>query len=116
MPVTRRDWWIGIAVVFVAVIFHALVPRYEWNTSLTNLTAVRTDRWTGAAEVGVIRRAGDDKPGQWVSVREIARDRARVAAAAKPSFADDLAAVERETKGRFTASDVDQPPAAATGK
>jgi hypothetical protein len=51
--VTRRDWWIGIALVVAALLFHALVPRYEWHTVRWGANRdhlIRVDRWFGTAE------------------------------------------------------------------
>jgi hypothetical protein len=47
---TRRDWWLGILAVVLAICLHALVPRYEWRGSPA--PRVRIDRWTGQAQVG----------------------------------------------------------------
>ena len=47
-PVTRRDWWLGVAIVAATVLVHALFPRYEWLL-LREKTAdvLRVDGWTG---------------------------------------------------------------------
>lgn len=29
--VTRLDWWIGVVLVVLAILAHALVPRYEYQ-------------------------------------------------------------------------------------
>ncbi len=51
--VTRRDWWIGVGAVVLALLVHATVPRYEWRVAGTPaLLAIRIDRWTGSAEMG----------------------------------------------------------------
>lgn len=45
---TRRDWWIGIALVAVAFLAHAAFPRYEWRASTVHPdVALRFDRWRG---------------------------------------------------------------------
>ena len=60
---TRRDWWIGIAVVVVAILVHALIPRYEWR-DWRGAPLVRVDRWTGTAVMGAYR--GPDR--NWVGL------------------------------------------------
>jgi len=57
---TRRDWWLGIGTVVAAILFHALMPRYEWR-NIGPLPVVRVDRWTGAA----IR--GHFEAGRWMA-------------------------------------------------
>jgi hypothetical protein len=54
---TRRDWWIGIALVTAALVLHALVPRYTLSPLGTGL--VRMDRWTGRVDVPPIQRHSD---------------------------------------------------------
>lgn len=49
LMITRRDWWIGIAVIVLALLVHALVPRYDWRGSDPRILT-RIDRWTGHAE------------------------------------------------------------------
>ena len=44
---TRRDWWLGVAVLAIAIVLHAAFPRYEWRT--LDSYVVRLDRWTGGA-------------------------------------------------------------------
>lgn len=46
---TRRDWWLGVAVLSLAVLLHALMPRYDITTTPGGM--MRVDRWTGRAEV-----------------------------------------------------------------
>jgi hypothetical protein len=50
---TRRDWWIGVGVIALALMAHAVipqyVPRYEWRHESANRW-LRVDRWTGTAE------------------------------------------------------------------
>jgi hypothetical protein len=48
--VARRDWYVGIAIVAAALIFHALFPRYEIRHpggDRRPLMMLRVDRWTG---------------------------------------------------------------------
>lgn len=40
-----RDWWIGVALVVGAIVFHAMYPRYEVRNSSSYV--LRIDRWTG---------------------------------------------------------------------
>jgi hypothetical protein len=42
---SRRDWWLGIVLVVVALFVHAAFPRYEVRPM--NGYVVRVDRWTG---------------------------------------------------------------------
>lgn len=44
--VTRRDWWLGIGLLVVAVLAHAVWPRYEWSPR-AGVAMIRIDRWTG---------------------------------------------------------------------
>jgi ABC-type branched-subunit amino acid transport system permease subunit len=46
-----RDWYLGIALLALALIFHAAFPRYEYRTTGSNRVGVRVDRWTGTATV-----------------------------------------------------------------
>lgn len=46
---TRRDCWIGIALVITALLGHAAFPRYEWH-HVGGFIFVRIDRWNGRAE------------------------------------------------------------------
>ena len=52
--ITRRDWWIGVGVIVVALLGHALipqyVPRYEWRHEVDDAW-LRVDRWTGNAQL-----------------------------------------------------------------
>lgn len=43
---TRRDWWIGIMILVVVLLFQALFPRYEWR-QIGGAFFARIDRWTG---------------------------------------------------------------------
>lgn len=51
MVMTRRDWWLGVALIVLAILVHAAVPRYEWR-NLGERPVFRIDRWTGTMEVG----------------------------------------------------------------
>jgi len=47
---TRRDFWLGVLAIVLAVLLHALVPRYEWqHYGPDGLGLMRVDRWTGQA-------------------------------------------------------------------
>jgi hypothetical protein len=60
---TRRDWWIGIGVVTVALFFHAVLPRYE-VVATTSGGYARFDRWTGQLDV----IAPEGQPPAWFTV------------------------------------------------
>jgi hypothetical protein len=60
---TRRDWWLGIAAVVLALLVHAAVPRYDWRIA-QGRPAIRIDRWLGRADVG-----GFDQ-GRWLTAAE----------------------------------------------
>lgn len=62
---TKRDWWLGVAIVAAAICLHALLPRHEFS-QVTGLRGVlvRVDRWTGRATMGVFRG------GVWTAVNE----------------------------------------------
>ena len=50
--ITRRDWWIGVALVTAAILVHALVPRYEYQHPAGSVDVwFVVDRWTGHAEI-----------------------------------------------------------------
>lgn len=55
---SKRDWWLGITMLMVALLVHAALPRYEWRT-MDGWVVVRVDRWTGHASAGRVSRAGD---------------------------------------------------------
>ena len=61
-PVTRRDWWLGVAIVAATALVHALFPRYEWLL-LREETAdvLRIDRWTGDARDMWLIEQGDGR-------------------------------------------------------
>jgi hypothetical protein len=48
---TRRDWWLGIVLLALCLLFRAVVPRYEWQPEPRN-TMMQVDRWTRDAQVG----------------------------------------------------------------
>ncbi len=52
---TRRDWWLGVVAVVLAILVHAAIPRYRWQQR-DRVYWVRIDRWTGTAELVVPRR------------------------------------------------------------
>ena len=68
---TRRDWWLGVLVVVVALLVHAGLPRYEWRTSAENVVvAIRIDRWTGAAELGSFLDSSNNPRRRWAPMPE----------------------------------------------
>lgn len=49
---TRRDWWLGVAVVTLALLAHAALPRYTWfpmrgDGPGSAIGMVRVDHWRG---------------------------------------------------------------------
>jgi hypothetical protein len=64
---TRRDWYIGVTLIAVAVLLHALLPRYEWRAGPSDRHLIRIDRWTGAASLGVI----SSSQSQWKSYEDL---------------------------------------------
>ena len=82
----RGDWWCGVALVALAILFHAAIPRYEllapsptqshpadvpygdFYGAARYPTLIRLDRWTGAVETGSL--VGQiEAPPTWVWVR-----------------------------------------------
>lgn len=61
---TRREYWIGIGVLVIAILLHAAWPRYEWrNPGGPDPTVmVRIDRWHGSAQAGRFVRGGAWQP------------------------------------------------------
>lgn len=56
---TTRSWWLGVAIVTLAILVHAAIPRYAWrNVPEKPLMLVRVDRWTGRAEWGTLTSSG----------------------------------------------------------
>ena len=48
--ITKWDWWIGVILIVMAVLTHALIPRYEWHhDEARSIYWTRMDRWTGSA-------------------------------------------------------------------
>jgi len=50
---TRRDWWLGIGLLVVGLLFQALFPRYEvliLELPTRPPIVARVDRWTGTLE------------------------------------------------------------------
>jgi hypothetical protein len=47
----RRDWWLGVLAIVLAVLVHGLVPRYDFRQA-KEAAFVRIDRWTGSASLG----------------------------------------------------------------
>lgn len=69
---TRRDWWIGVLLIVLAVLAHALVPRYEYRNFGEFAPGIftRIDRWTGSAELVSVRT---DEAGRAMGTRLGAR-------------------------------------------
>ena len=45
---TRRDWWLGVALVTLSLLAHVACPRYEYIVlGPQNGDVIRHDRWTG---------------------------------------------------------------------
>ena len=68
MPLINYVAVIGIAM---AIVFHALVPRYEVTVSVvTNGAAVtRIDRWTGNVEFRLLAAGGSaGSDGDWLTI------------------------------------------------
>ena len=65
---TRRDWWLGVLLIVLALLVHGLVPRYDYrplgNSSLGAFS--RFDRWTGGADVIAVTGRGRE----WVQRTE----------------------------------------------
>lgn len=70
---TRRDWYIGIGLLVLAVFAYTALPRYDWRVGMRDgyvVSAVRIDRWTGRLEAGRVS-TGWPEYGRWMSWREI---------------------------------------------
>lgn len=66
---TRRDWWLGITVIVLALLVHAAIPRFEIIPVFEGAGAggfVRVDRWSGRAELAF---RGNIARVTWLSVR-----------------------------------------------
>ena len=61
---TRRDWWIGVVLLVLAILAHALIPRFE-IVSPQGSAIWRFDRWTGRLEI--VGGANLDKA-PWLSI------------------------------------------------
>ena len=55
---TKRDWWLGVATLAIALLLHAALPRHEW-LRVNDTLFVRLDRWTGHVSVGSLTRDGN---------------------------------------------------------
>lgn len=59
---TVKHWWLGVLVIVLALVAHAVFPRYDWRpVSGHPNVLVRVDRWTGRAEWGAL----DKTTGAW---------------------------------------------------
>lgn len=56
MNMTRRDWWVGVALLTAALVFHAVFPRYQWQHT-AGAVWLRVDRWTGSAERVIVTQS-----------------------------------------------------------
>jgi len=62
---TRRDWWLGIVLLALVILSHAMLPRYEFtppDPSSGRPFGMRFDRWTGRAEQVPVPVLGLSKP------------------------------------------------------
>lgn len=50
-PLQRRDFYIGVALVALAILAHAYIPRYDVSATSSGSRYQRIDRWTGHIEV-----------------------------------------------------------------
>lgn len=66
--ISRRDWWLGIAAVAIALLLHAALPRYDYR-QVSGLAFVRIDRWTGGMVVGTLERGGTWTPAAQLTQR-----------------------------------------------
>jgi hypothetical protein len=87
---TRRDWWLGVALVVAAVLLYALVPRYEWRDA-GGVPRIRIDRWTGRLVVGSFVN------GLWISLEE-QQATAAAQAAARPISPEQQQAADAKKK------------------
>lgn len=51
---TRRDWWLGLLLLALAILAHAAFPRYEWHPMRGDgigsaIGMLRVDRWRGTS-------------------------------------------------------------------
>jgi hypothetical protein len=66
-PMTRRDWWLGVAAIVAALILHAAIPRHE-ITRWTDDTILRADRWTGRVEMISVRAPDSLRYASWLGI------------------------------------------------
>lgn len=88
---TRRDWWIGIGLIVVALVLHAALPRYDWRQ--TGAQFIRIDRWAGRAERGYFYDARG-----WVSTATRDAEAAAAQEAARAQRVADEARSLRESE------------------
>ena len=63
--ITRRDWWLGVALVTAAILFHAAFPRFQIQQAVGQNQGVwRIDRWSGEVEITT------DKATSWLKITE----------------------------------------------
>lgn len=67
--VTGRAWWVGVTAIVLAILAHAAFPRYERHHA-QGVVWVRSDRWTGRAEIGHFDAAHT----RWTSQAELRRE------------------------------------------
>jgi hypothetical protein len=70
---------LAMIVIAAAIVFHALVPRYEVTASVTirDVAVTRIDRWTGNVEFRVLTNGGLERAasdGDWLTVTRGAED------------------------------------------
>jgi hypothetical protein len=82
---TRRDWSLGVVALVIAVVLHALFPRYQWQPDTQRAGMIRTDRWTGRTVYGSMSSDG------WVPNGE-------PSAKVQPFLSTDLAAIDPATR------------------
>jgi hypothetical protein len=82
---TRRDWSLSVVALVIAVVLHALFPRYQWQTDTQPAGMVRIDRWTGRTVYGSLSSDG------WVPNGE-------PGAKVQPFLSTDPAAVDPATR------------------
>lgn len=51
----RLDWWLGIAGIMLALVCHAVFPRYEPMVVGPGHVPARFDRWSGQIVLGMNR-------------------------------------------------------------
>ena len=65
--VTRLDWWVGVVLVVLAILAHALVPRYEYQqTAASGIAWIRVDLWTGQAQLVAVTADGVRITRRWL--------------------------------------------------